>query len=252
MQSISAILIDDEINCLEVLEWTIKQHCPQVKIIDKCSSATLGLKSITENKPDLVFLDIQMPYMNGFELLTRLMPVKFDVIFTTAFDHFAIKAFKFSAINYLLKPIDPEELGLAVLKSTQRKTLAENPSIDDLLNNLKSLYQPSKTKIAIPSMDGLIFLHINDIISCEASSNYTVMHLHGQEKITATKTLKSFCELLEPYQFFRVHQSHLINIEHLVRYVKGEGGYVVLSDGSMVNVSRANREKFLQLVNKRS
>lgn len=170
----------------------------------------------------------------------------------SAFDHFAIKAFKFSAIDYLLKPIDPEELSLAVLKSTRRKSPAENPTFDDLLNNLKSLYQPSKTKIAIPSMDGLIFLHINDIISYEASSNYTIMHLHRQEKITATKTLKSFCELLEPYQFFRVHQSHLINIEHLVRYVKGEGGYVVLSDGSMINVSRSNRERFLQLVNKRS
>lgn len=251
MHLIRAILIDDEINCLDVLEWTIKQQCPQVEIIDKCTSSSLGFKSITENNPDLVFLDIQMPHMNGFELLTRLMPVNFDVIFTTAYDHFAIKAFKFSAIDYLLKPIDPDELGLAVLKSIQRKSLSENPNIDDLLNNLKSLYQPSKTKIAIPSMDGLIFLHINDIISCEASSNYTIMHLHGQEKITATKTLKSFCELLEPYQFFRVHQSHLINIEHLVRYVKGEGGYVVLSDGSMVNVSRANREKFLQLVNKR-
>lgn len=251
MQSIRALLIDDEIDCLDVLEWTIRQQCPQVEIIGKCTSSSQGLDQIKAHKPDLVFLDIQMPHMNGFELLTRLMPVQFDVIFTTAYDHFAIKAFKFGAVDYLLKPIDPEDLKHAVQKSWQRSNAIESGNVNELLNNLKQLNQPSRTKIAVPSMDGLIFLHINDIISCEANSNYTIMHLHGQENITATKTLKSFCELLEPYHFCRVHQSHLINTEHLVRYVKGEGGYVVMSDGSSISVSRANKEKFLQLVSKR-
>jgi len=251
MYSPGVILIDDEVNCLDVLEWTIRQQCPQVEILDKCTSAAQGIKSIREKKPDLVFLDIQMPHMNGFELLTELMPVQFDVIFTTAFDQFAIKAFKFSAIDYLLKPIDPDDLKQAILKSTHRTgELPQKGNVDELLNNLKFLYQPTRSKIAIPAMDGLIFVLIQDIISCEAQSNYTIMHIHGQENITATKTLKTFSELLEPYHFLRVHQSHLINMEHLVRYVKGEGGYVVMSDGSIVNVSRTNREKFLQLISK--
>ena len=249
---IGTVLIDDEENCLDVLEWSIQQYGSKLEILGKCSSADQGIKMIQEKKPQLVFLDIQMPHMNGFDLLKKLMPIHFDVIFTTAYDQFAIKAFKFSAIDYLLKPIDPEDLRGALQKlELRRNRMPENQQAEELLKNLKYFYQPVRSKISIPSMDGLIFVHIQDIVSCEAHSNYTVIHMQSGDSLTATKTLKFFCELLEPYHFFRIHQSHLINMDHLVKYIKGEGGYVIMVDGSTINVSRTHKEKFLHLISLR-
>lgn len=242
---IKAIIIDDETNCIEMLDWLIKTYCPGIEIMAQCSSAEEGIKAIKKHSPDVIFLDIEMPKMNGFDLLQQLTPVNFEVIFTTAYDKFAIKAFKFSAMDYLLKPIDADDLKNAVIRlETKLQSAKPDAGIEALLNNIKSIHQPLN-KIAIPTQEGLVFTIIKDIIRCESDSNYTTFFLSGDKQIVSSKSMKEYEELLEEYNFFRVHNSHLINLNHLEKYVKGDGGYVVMSDKCTVPVSRSRKEDFI-------
>jgi two-component system LytT family response regulator len=241
-----AIIIDDEKFCIEVLEELISTHCPEIKVCATCQSGEEGIAAINLNQPDLIFLDIEMPRMNGFDMLKKLLPFHFDVIFTTAYDNYAIRAFKYSALDYLLKPIDAEDLKSAVEKylhpRAQRNYSAQ---IDLLIENIKHFNPSLIHRIAIPTVEGLIMLPISDIIYCEANSSYTIIHLVKKEKIVSAKTLKEYEELLEAHNFFRVHNSHLINLSFVQKYVKGDGGYVIMSDQSTIGVSRSRRESFV-------
>jgi two-component system LytT family response regulator len=238
-----AILIDDEADSLETTELLIENFCPQVTIIAVANDAERGIKMIDKMKPDLVFLDISMPKINGFELLNRLTFRAFELIFTTAYDKYAIEAFQVGAIHYLLKPIDTEELIKAVERVEAKLKQGEvTPNINTIIQQVTANRQP---KIAIPSLKGLEMLEVDNIIRCEADSNYTTIYLISN-KILVTKTLKDLEILLSTYNFVRIHNSHLINLAHLKTYLKGEGGTVILSNGEQINVSRSRKSSLLE------
>lgn len=246
---ITATIVDDEQDCCESLATLLERYCPDVKILDICYSADAALQSIREQSPHMLFLDIEMPFMNGFQLLEELGDIKFELIFTTSYDQYAIKAIHFSALEYLLKPIDLEELQLAVRKAIQRNSFPQPQQLEILLEKLK---HPTVlfNKVAIPTMEGFQFVLAESIIKCEAENNYTFLFLKNKTKLIASRNLKDIEEMLEDYSFIRVHNSYLVNINEVEKYVKGEGGYLVMSDGSTVNVSRSRKEllmkKFIQ------
>jgi two-component system LytT family response regulator len=242
---IKAIIVDDEPYCCDVLEILLQRHCPQVQVIGICHSGQSALEAIRTLEPQLVFLDIEMPQMNGFELLEKLPDVNFELIFTTSYDQYAIKAIRFSALDYLLKPIDREELQQALQKVHQR---IHHPLPQQLEILLQKIQQPSSTvqRIALPTMEGLQLVPIDSIISCASSSNYTLFFLKDKEKITVSRTLKETEEMLEEHAFLRVHHSYLVNLNEIHKYVKGEGGYLVMSDNSTIDVSRSRKEFLLQ------
>ncbi len=243
---IKAIIVDDELGARESLSKMLEKNCTSVQIIAKADSMQSAYESIINLHPDLVFLDIEMPNGNAFDLLEKIKEIDFDIIFTTAYDHYAIKAIKFSAIDYILKPIDPEELVQAVHryeeKSGQKNML--DKKFKTLLNNLKP--ENKLKKVGIPDGDGLIFINLADIIRCDSDGNYTFFILTSGKKIVASRTLGEYEQLFADDNFFRVHRSHLINLQHVKKYLKGEGGYVIMSDNSQVEVSRRNKNDFLQ------
>ena len=242
---INAILVDDEAHCLDTLSILIKDYCPEVEILEQCSSAKKALAAIEKYQPALVFLDIEMPVMNGFELLEQFKDIHFSVIFTTSYDQYAIKAIRFSALDYLLKPVDRQELQAAVQKITQ-KTGSILPQQLKIL--LEKMSQPSSTihRIALPTMEGLQLVPIDSIISCSSSSNYTIFSLKDNQKITVSRTLKETEEMLEDYSFLRVHNSYVVNLNEISKYVRGEGGYLVMSDLSSIDVSRSRKELLME------
>ena len=242
---ITAIIIDDEPYCCESLVTLLGRYCPDIKVIDVCYSGEEALTKINENNPQLLFLDIEMPGMNGFELLEKLPEVNFDLIFTTSYDQYAIKAFRFSALDYLLKPIDRQELQKAVAKVIDHNL---RPSAQQISILLQKFNQPlSKiNKIAIPTVEGLHLIPIDSIISCTSESNYTVLKLKEAQKIVTTRILKEMEEMLSEHSFLRVHHSYLVNLNEITKYVKGEGGYLIMSDGSAIDVSRSRKEMLLK------
>lgn len=247
---IKAVIVDDERNALEVLEMQLNQFCSDVTILATCSSGNEGVKMIKELQPDLVFLDIEMPHVNGFDVLEQTKNLNYKVIFTTAYDQFAIKAFKFSAIDYLLKPIDIVDLQNAVEK-VKKETTKYN--LEDKIKLLVEQYQqPQKNnkKIALPIGNMLEFFDVDEIIRVESDSNYSHIFLTNQKKITLSKTLKEVEENIKGDPFFRVHQSHLINTNHVDKAVKGENAYVVMKDGTTISVSRNRKEEFFELFRK--
>jgi two-component system LytT family response regulator len=242
---ITATIVDDEPYCCEALATLLERYCPDVKILDICYSAAAALQSIHDHKPQILFLDIEMPHMNGFELLQKIPEINFELIFTTSYDQYAIKAIRFSALDYLLKPVDREELQKAVQKVVQRTLHPHHEQIEILLQKLSHPTIPIN-KIAIPTMEGLQMLFVENIISCSSDSNYTVLHLRNKQKIIASRTLKEIEEMLEDYSFARVHHSYLVNLNEVEKYIKGEGGYLIMSDGSSVDVSRSRKEMLLK------
>lgn len=245
----TAVLIDDERNALDVLSSQLDKYCPQVTIKKKCQSGEEGIKAILELKPDLVFLDIEMPKINGFEVLNQTKGHACKVIFTTAYDQFAIKAFKYSAVDYLLKPIDIEELKLAIQKISHQSQNDINSRIQSLFEQMTNV--KSKTnKIALPVGEGYEMVAFNNIVRCESESNYTIVYLADKRKITLSKTLKDVEESLADSSFFRIHNSHLINTDYISKFYKGDGGYVVMMDGIQISISRNKREEFYELVRK--
>ncbi len=248
---INAIIIDDEVNGAESLQLMLAKYCKnEVNIESVCNSAKEGYEKIREINPDLVFLDIQMPHMNGFELLAQLPSRNFQVIFTTAFDDYAIQAFKVNAIDYLLKPIDPQDLIQSVQKAMLRigtnTLLGEN--IDKLIKGLKH-QQFQLKKLAIPAADGVTFVELDEIPKIEADSNYTTVYTINNKKYIVAKTLKEYEELLADYNFLRVHSSTLINLKHVDKYVRGDGGFVIMKDGSQVEVSRRKKHELVEKLN---
>lgn len=246
---IRAVLIDDEDKAVKNLASLLGEFCPDIEIAGTASTLTDAKKAVSTHSPDLVFLDIEMPEANGFELLEQLGDVDFELIFITAYHQYAIKAFKFSAVDYLLKPINILELQSAVKRVVRRKAKHQTKDkLEVLLQNLR----PNRpiNKIALPTEDGLLFIQLDDIIQAESLDNYTRFFLKGGKKILVSKTIKHFEELLSGHQFFRVHRSHLINLNHIKKYVKGEGGYTIMSDESTIMVSRRKKEPFLKVFSK--
>jgi two-component system LytT family response regulator len=240
---IKTIIIDDEQNSSEALERLIQDYCPDLKLVAKAASVKEGIDIIKAQKPDLVFLDIEMPDNSGFDLLAQLDPVDFEVVFTTGYEQYAIQAFKTVALDYLLKPIDIIELESAVEKVLEkRKKRKVNKNFDVFIQNWKS---GGNEQIALASSQGFEFVKINDIIYCKGDGAYTYFYIKDMPRITVSKNLKEFEELLQGHSFFRVHKSYLINLNEMKKYIRGDGGYVVMSNGDNVDVSKRKKESFL-------
>lgn len=244
---IRSLIIDDEIHSCDALSILIRRYCPQVEVLSVCHSGKEGIEAILTHEPDLVFLDIEMPMMNGFEMLEQLPGFSFQLIFTTSYDRYAIRAIRFSALDYLLKPVDKTELQAAIKKVAQQKGKHLPGQLELLLEKMK---HPSRQvrRIALPTMEGLQLVSVDEVISCTASSNYTLFSMKDGQRLMVSRTLKDTEELLEEYGFARVHHSHLVNLNEIIKYVKGEGGFLVMSDQSNVDVSRSRKEQLLQLL----
>jgi two-component system LytT family response regulator len=242
---IKTIIIDDERHSCDALKMLLDKCCREVQVTAICHSGEEGIKKINELKPQLVFLDIEMPYMNGFQMLEQLSTINFELIFTTSYDQYAITAFKFSALDYLLKPVDREELEKAVQKVSKK---ISPPVAQQLEILLQKINQPAVTiqRIALPTMQGLEFVPVNSIISCSSSNNYTEFLLADKKRLLVSRTLKEVEEMLADHSFLRVHNSNIVNLNAITRYVKGEGGYLVMTDGSTVDVSRSRKEFLMQ------
>lgn len=244
-----AILIDDERNALEMLEWMLQKYSPEVEIVAMCDSPLDGLEKIKTLKPDLIFLDIEMPQLNGFDLLDRLGKHDSDVIFTTAYNQFAIKAFKICALDYLLKPIDPDDLKGAVQKAMNKKSKVSSEQLELLMSYIKP-EKPKSKRVALTASDHLIFVETDNIIYCESDSNYTIFFLKNGEKVMVSKTLKDVEEILDGSDFFRIHASYLINMKHVSKFTRGDGGYVVMSNNQHITVSRKKKDEFFEMFSK--
>ena len=246
---ITAIIIEDEKRNARLLNELIKEVSQQVEVVAIEHFIDDGLKAIQELQPDLVFLDIKMPQGTGFDLLDQLPEINFDIIFTTAFDNFAIQAIKFSALDYILKPIDKEELDLSIQKAlTKRRGIHQHDNMELLLNNLrwKNNGMVPLEKIALPTLKGYQFVLVNDIVYCEADGTYCKIHLVDKAIFLVSRNLKELEGLLFEHHFFRIHRSFLINMNHAKEYIKGDGGQVLLSNNSLIPVSQRRRESFVK------
>ena len=248
---IKAVIVDDVEKARSALRSDIKNYCSELQLIGEAESVASGMQLIKAVLPDVVFLDIKMADGSGFDLIEGLRkegPINFQVIFTTAYDEFAIKAFKYSAIDYLLKPVDPDDLIQAVKKirkTTSTEQFNENLSI--LLESMKSMQSINK-RIALNSIDKVQVVNISDIIQCESQRNYTLFYLVNHKQVLVTRTLKEFEDMLEGDGFLRVHHSHLINLKHLKEFIKTDGGYALMSDNSQVPVSVRKKEQLLKIL----
>ena len=244
-----ALIIDDEPDNVRLLALQLARHCPQVELVGQFTDSTDGLRAIQTLHPGLVFLDIEMPLMNGFQLLERVGDINFHIVFVTAYDQYAVRAFRFSALDYLLKPIDTVDLIATVRRA--ETTARVNPQQLDLMRH----YYPSETagvnsfakgRIALPHASGMVFVDTKQIIYCEADSNYTRFHLEGGEQYMVTKTLGDVQDVLETRDFVRVHRQFMVNLAHIQKLVKGEGTYLLLSNGVSVPVARQQKERLLE------
>jgi len=240
------IIIDDEFHIQQVLEKLVTQYCQNVKIVAKADSVQSGVETINNYHPDLVLLDIKMEDGTGFDLLKKLEPVDFKVIFITAYDQYAIKAFKFSALDYLLKPVDPAHLVDAVNKAEKLLISDMNTQLNTLTDNIQS-EERSKHKIILKTIDKIHLVKISEIIYCESDANYTSFYLLNGSKIVISVTLKEYDEMLSDYGFFRVHKSFLINLIHIDCFDKADGGSVILANDCKVPVATRKRDQLLEL-----
>jgi len=243
---IKAIIIEDELYPRKTLEKLVGSHCQQITLMTSCADAETGMGAIQKYDPDLIFLDIDMPGMSGIEMLRQIEEIDFDIIFTTAHDEFALEAFKVSPVDYLLKPIDEQELVNAVDRFEKRRSKSINKEQLDLLI---TRLQPSASgfqKIAIPSHETLEFVDIEDIIRCEADRNYTMIFVRQGKHHIYSRPLKEVEKLLPKELFFRVHQSHLINLQDIKTYLRGVGGQLVLKDGKVIPVARTRKEGLMK------
>ena len=238
------IIIDDEPDAVNFIHTIINEYCPKLEVIGTARSAKEGVNTIIAKNPELVFLDVEMPHGSGFDLLAKFPEKSFDVIFITAFNHYAIKAIKFSAVDYILKPININEFIQAVNKVVEKRTSSQdrNSSYYALLENVKSSLPG---KLAIPTSNGMEYLNTKEIIRVEADRSYSWFFLLDNRKILVSRNLKEYQELLSDRNFFRTHNSHLINLEHVKKYIRSEGGAIELIDGSQVPISRGKRDLFL-------
>ena len=247
---IKAVIIDDEKDSIDTLKWKLENYCPDVNVISSFERPADGVSYLKKNPVDLLFLDIEMPMLTGFDVLEELgRDIPFDIIFITAYDNFGIQAVKFSALDYLLKPVQNKELKEAIdkhLKKSQQKIPSEQ--IDLLLNNVQAERKGKRGRIALASKESIEFVDPNDIVVCEANSNYTNVYLVEGRKRVISKTLKDFEEMLMQFDFFRPHNSHLINLGRVREFIRGDGGYLVMENKMKIPVSKNRKEELMQLL----
>jgi two-component system LytT family response regulator len=238
------VIVDDEPDAVKFIQGIISEYCPNLVVAATANSARDGVSIINQTNPDLVFLDVQMPHGSGFDLLSSFPEKTFDVIFITAYNHYAIQAIKFSAVDYILKPVNISELIEAVNKVEQKRSSLEyrNLNYSNLLENLKA---PIPSKLAIPTTDGIEYLNTAEIIRIEADRSYSWFFLTDKKKYLVSRNLKEYQELLQDLNFFRPHNSHLINMIYVKKFIRHEGGYIEMTDGSNVPISRGKRDLFL-------
>ena len=243
---IKAIIVEDEQLGLNNLKNMLASHCPDVEVIGEAMSVEEGLRLMRNEsiKPDVAFLDISLPDGLVFQLLNQIRPIKFDVIFVTAYQEYAIKACEYSSIGYVLKPIDPDMLkeALARIRPNEKEDADKRLEIFNNYYNNPNAF----TKMSISALDGIYFVNIRDIVRFEAEDNYTHIFLQTGERITASKTIKSYEDLLAPFNFYRVHKRHVINLNYMRKFVKGDGGYLVMDDDIKIEVSRRRRPAFME------
>ena len=240
----TAIIVDDEPDGAEALEMLVKEYCPHIEVIAIANTVTDAVAKIMLHKPTILFLDIQMPTGSGFEVVEHTKHIGYKVIFTTAHEEYALQAIRANAIDYLLKPVIAEEL----IRAVDRATTASTPKLTELLNMVGQTNNLSSTgKISVPCSEGLLFLETDNIHYLQADSNYTYFFLPGGKKITASKTLGDIEKML-PDNFVRVHTTYIINLSKIQKYVKGDGGHVVMEDGTTVPVSRSQKQTFLKRI----
>ena len=244
---IKALIIEDEPNNSERLAFLLRSVCEDIEVVAIAASIEEAAKAEKTNKPDLIFLDIELPDGTGFDFLRLYPEIPFHVIFTTSFDKYALKAFKFSAVDYLLKPLEKDELGVAVQKV--RKLIQNNmsnPNSETIQKRLAASLMDDFTKIALPSLEGFNIIELKEIIRCEADGSYTKFYLTDRREPLVSRNLKEYEDILGEHGFIRVHHSHLINLNHVISYHKGEGGYVTMTDQSQVQVSKRKKPDFLE------
>lgn len=243
---IHAVIVEDEVKGLNNLKNMLAKYCEEVEVVGEASTVEEGLELLAdpEVQPDVAFLDISLPDGLVFQLLNQIRPVAFEVIFVTAHEEYAIKACEYSSIGYILKPIDPDVLKDAVSRIQLRKS----SSMDKQLDIFNSYYNNPNafTKMSISALDGVYFVNIKDIVRFEAEDNYTHIYLNNGERITASKTIKAYEDLLAPFNFYRVHKRHVINLNYMRKFVKGDGGYLIMDDNMKIEVSRRRRPAFME------
>lgn len=249
------VIVDDEINCVEVMEILIKRNFKDLDIVAKFTSSKLALEYLQQHPIDILFLDIQMPFMTGIDLLQQLERYDFQVIFTTAYDQYAIKAIKLSALDYLLKPIDEDLLKGAIEKFRKVKGHYDiHTQLTHLLQQYNLPIQQAtaqafipNNKIAVSFQDRIVFYDPHEIVYCQSNDNYTTLMLRNGEKVVASKTIRHFEDILSPLGFIRPHQSYVVNTKHVEQYSKKDGGYLVMSNGAPIPVSRNRKEEVLMM-----
>lgn len=242
-KQIRAIVVEDEQPSAENLMAIISRHLPQVTVLQWASNETAALQAVEEHKPDLVFLDIELGKSTAFDFLRRIDAIKFKIIFTTAYEDYAIQAIKFSAVDYLLKPIDIEEL-----KSAVKKVVVNDKNFENVQNLLKSFQQNKLSKLPIPTREGYLMLPIEDIIYVKSDGSYSRVFVSDGEMIHVSKNLKSFEDALAEHNFVRIHRSYLVNVDRIERYVRGEGGYVVMDNNQTLEVSKRKKDSLVTLL----
>jgi two-component system LytT family response regulator len=244
-----AILVDDEPDGIGTLKKMLEIHCPNVKVVSTCSNAFIAKQQISEIRPDVVFLDIQMPGKNGLELLTELSVKDFEVIFVTAHNEYMLQALQYSAADYLLKPVDEDRLVEAVQRVEKRLQAGKKEEwTETLLHNVSKTGNPAEMRLCLPTFKGFIILRLEDIIFCEAERSYTVFHLKEDKTVTVSKPLFDYDNLLKDTSFLRVHKSYLINLLHVKEYQRGEGGVVIMTNNAEIEVSRRKKDQFLMKI----
>jgi len=243
-----SVIVDDEQRNINVLTSILVDQCPELDIVGTAGSIAESLTLIPRINPELVFLDVELTDGMSFEILSQLEKRDFEIIFITAFNHYAVKAFRYAAIDYLLKPVNPFELKAAVQKVLEKRMHHNmQERLDILLGSLASPKAKMK-RIALPTLEGLFFVDLNEIVKIEADGSYSVFHLEGNKRIMVSKSLKEYEDMLDPEDFIRIHHSFIINLAQVKKYIKGSGGYVIMNDGTMVDVSIRKKEEFLRRV----
>jgi len=244
-KKLKTLIVDDEQDAVNFINSIIEEYCPSLEVVAKANNIVQGAAAINDKKPDLVFLDVEMPNGNGFDLLAQFPEKDFEVVFITAFNHYAIKAIKFSAVDYILKPINIHEFIEAVNRVVKKRSERPSQGNENLKILMENLRTSPPSRMAIPTADGMEYLNPREIIRIEADRSYSWFFLTGGRKILVSKHLKEFQELLSDRHFFRSHNSHLINLKYVKKYIRKEGGYIEMTDNTMIPVSRNRKDLFL-------
>jgi len=243
---LTAIIVEDMFDALQLLKSDLETRHPELKIIGTAQSVVEAAKILRKKEADILFLDIMLGDGTGFDILEIFPDLKSKIIFVTASDEFAIRAFRFAAIDYVLKPYAHEELDLAIERA--KKQIQPNKERLNILKETLSAPEQKPNKISLHTLDKIIIVNLDDIIRCESDSNNTIFHLNDKRKIFVTKTLKYFADMLKSYSFIRIHQSHLINIDYVSEYIKSDGGYLMLKNGENVPVSVRKKTEIIEIL----